>query len=90
LEKHLARIKDEVGRIVLSLPSDLEVFPAKEEIKDPDSDVFTLDGEIQAASPPRPSAEPPSLSAHIFWFEFEVLMKTKAKRKSRSPIPSAA
>jgi hypothetical protein len=91
LEKDLTLIKDELGRVVLSLPSDVDVFPAKEEDGFPDSDAFTLGSEIPNASPPCPKAEPPPLPAQLLGAKFESFMKAKAKakRKSRIPVPSA-
>jgi hypothetical protein len=85
LERDLVRIKDEIGRIVLRLPSDVEVFPAKEDDGFPDLEAFTLGSEIPAPSPP-----PAPLPAHVLGAKFEAFMKAKTKRKSRIPVPSAA
>jgi hypothetical protein len=89
LDLDLVRIKDELGRIVLSLPPDAQVFPtAKEDGWLPDAETSALASDIPLASPQRvvtPSPEP-VIPPEMIAAKFEAFMKTKAKRKSRIPI----
>jgi hypothetical protein len=92
--KDLVRIKGELARIVLDLPSDVQVFPtAKEENSLQDTNISALVSGIPVASPQRKSPTIPApesvLPPVLIAAKLKAFMKTKAKRRSRIPVPAA-
>jgi hypothetical protein len=88
LEDDLKRIKDEIGKVVLGLPQDVELFSKPRDFDQEShlSGTLTLGEELSSTGPPRPL----TLPAEALGAKFNAFLKSKSTHRSRIPVPTDA
>jgi hypothetical protein len=86
LEDDLKRIKDEIGKIVLGMPEDVELFPKSQAFDEEShlSGTLTLGEELSSTGLPRPL----TLPAEELGAKFNAFLKSKSTHRSRIPVPT--